>query len=391
MNLRFPPRAIPSPAVRSGRSATTQTARRRWRFWTPERLEERALLATFTVTDLSGDPKDAGSLPHAVGQANAAPGSTIVFQPGLAGTIPLTASLNLRTAMTITGPGASLLAVQGGGAQANFSAVNVTGGATATLSGLTITGGNAGGTPGGGIDVGPQSTLMLTGSTITNCTAAAGGGVFDFGNITMINCAVSGNRASNGGGIAIGSGATMAMTGCTVVGNTIDAQGIEGGGIDNRGTLTLTNCTVAGNSANNKGGGIGNFGTLTVINSTVAGNSGTTGGGIFGFANFGPTMLINSTVAGNSASSGGGGLAIQKGVVQNFKVTLHRSIVANNSLGASPSGPASDIAGTVDPASSFNIIGPGGSGGLVNGVNHNIVIAARHRGRAGASPHVGGR
>jgi hypothetical protein len=57
-------------------------------------------------------------------------------------------------------------------------------------------------------------------------------------------------------------------------------------------------------------------------------------------------------------------------------VTLHESIVASNFLGAAPSSAPSDITGMVDLARSFNVIRPGGSGGLVDGVHHNIVIAA---------------
>jgi hypothetical protein len=50
---------------------------------------------------------------------------------------------------------------------------------------------------------------------------------------------------------------------------------------------------------------------------------------------------------------------------------LDNSIVAGNFLYMG--GPASDIGGTVDPGSSYNLIGTGGSGGLSDGVNHNLV------------------
>jgi hypothetical protein len=101
--------------------------------------------------------------------------------------------------------------------------------------------------------------------------------------------------------------------------------------------------------------------------------------------------LMNSTIAGNAASMTGGGLAVENGALPGGPVRLRDSVVANNTLGAAPSSPPNQIAGKVDPASSFNIIGPGGSGGLKNGVNHNtvIVIAPLHRGRLGARGHAG--
>jgi hypothetical protein len=106
------------------RLTTRQRNTCRWRSWVPELLEDRRLLSTFTVSDLSGDPNDAGSLPHAVQLANAAPGSTIVFQSGLAGVIPLAATIQVTAPMTITGPGASSLVLLGGGAQSGFNVLS---------------------------------------------------------------------------------------------------------------------------------------------------------------------------------------------------------------------------------------------------------------------------
>jgi hypothetical protein len=68
---------------------------------------------------------------------------------------------------------------------------------------------------------------------------------------------------------------------------------------------------------------------------------------------------------------GGGGIEVAGGAT---RLTLNHSSVAGNfALNV-----ASDIhtvdVGAVDPASANNLIGTGGSGGLVNGVNGNIVL-----------------
>ena len=74
----------------------------------------------------------------------------------------------------------------------------------------------------------------------------------------------------------------------------------SGGGIANYGALTVTNSTLADNSSY-AGGGIYNATTLTVTNSTLSGNSGNLGGGI---ANAGDITVTNSIIAGNTATSG---------------------------------------------------------------------------------------
>ena len=367
-----------------------------------------------TVSDLSGDPNDPGSLPHAVQQANLNPDSMIQFQSGLSGTIPLSSTLELSADVAIVGLGANVLTVKGGGSGSNFSVFTVDAGVTAMLSGLTITGGSAAngggidnsgtmtltnstvsgnsanGGDGGGILNTSTGTMTLTTCTVSGNTAFAGGGILNNGTMTLTTCTVSGNTASPtgyGGGIL--NGGTMTLTTCTVSGNTAFAISFffptgYGGGIDNDGTMTLTNCTVSGNEAGNtaasggffgSGGGIDNDGTKTLNNCTVSGNTANGGGG--GIFNNGTMTLTNCTVSGNTANGSGGGIAVSGGTV-----TLRNSIVAGNVQQATPSAgttPA-DIVGAVDPASASNLIGTGGSGGLTNGVNHNIV---------GADPRLG--
>jgi hypothetical protein len=75
--------------------------------------------------------------------------------------------------------------------------------------------------------------------------------------------------------------------------------------------------------------------------------------------------LINLTISGNHAALGGG---IYRA---NGNITLKNTIVAGNFRNATTT--ADDVTGTIAAASSFNLIGTGGAGGLTNGTNSNQV------------------
>src|SRR5262249_1381015 len=93
-----------------------------------------ARASVFTVLTLN----DSGprSLRQALDSANADPGSTITFAPGLSGTITLSSELIVTNNVTIQGPGANVLSIAGGSGVRIFQ---IFGGST-TLSGLTLTG-----------------------------------------------------------------------------------------------------------------------------------------------------------------------------------------------------------------------------------------------------------
>src|SRR5690348_9805442 len=189
-------------------------------------LEGRRLPSMFTVTS-TNDNGGSGTLRSAVLQADSAGGSnTIAFDPTVFATpqsITLSGGELLLTSGTITvnGPGAGLLTVNGNQFDRIFQ---VNAGVTASISGLTITNG---------------------GSTI-------GGGLYVQGNATLTNCTISGNSATDGGGLY--SSGRLTLTGCTISGNT--AQ--YGGALWTRGTATLTGCTISGNSSY-MGGGVLNY------------------------------------------------------------------------------------------------------------------------------------
>jgi hypothetical protein len=191
---------------------------------------------------------------------------------------------------------------------------------------------------------------------------------------------ISGNNASRV--FNINTGKTASIIGLTMTGG---ASANDAGAILNDGALTIVNSTLSGNAAVNDGGAINSSATatsLTLINTTISGNTAALGGGGV-FVGGGTATTINSTITNNTADSDNNGLGAGGGIlVQAGTVTLKNTIVAGNFNEDGASDAADDISGTVDAASSFNLIGTGGAGGLTNGVNNNQVGVA--------SPGLGG-
>lgn len=265
---------------------------------------------------LNTDDSGAGSLRQAI--ADAGNGDTILFDSSLNGqTITLTSGQLLITkTLTISGPGANLLAISGNNASRVFYITS-----TATISGVTIKEGLA--FPGGGIY--NSGTLNLINSTVfSNAvnTLSVGGGIYNSGTANLINSTVFSNTATSGGGIrnsGFSSSGTLNLINSTVFSNTAP----RGGGIENSlGTINLTNSTISGNKSDSGGGIFSSSGTVTLTNSTVSDNTAAdNGGGIYD--HFGTVNLTNSTISGNSAN-GGGGIVIQG------TVTLINSTVSGN-------------------------------------------------------------
>src|SRR5205085_2030672 len=100
----------------------------------------------------------------------------------------------------------------------------------------------------------------------------------------------------------------------TINGNTAGSPSSigYGGGIRNYGPLTLNNSTVSGNIADgtgnspSSGGGIYNasFGTVNLNNTTIVGNSSQDAGGIFNHDYYeGRVTMRNTILAGNTAGA----------------------------------------------------------------------------------------
>jgi hypothetical protein len=168
----------------------------------------------------------------------------------------------------------------------------VSSGAQVTLNGLVITGGSSSAGDGGGLL--NFGTLTLNGTTVTNNTAtdsagaAIGGGIYNNGALTLNSSTVSSNTAASSGG---GEG--------------------HGGGIYNdvSGAITLNNSSLTGNTAGGPssdygfgggiymgGGSVTLAGTSTITANTATGTTGAAGGGVY---------VQGGTLSGATAGAGG--------------------------------------------------------------------------------------
>jgi hypothetical protein len=358
------------------RDRSSGRPRRARRLWALECLEVRALLAAtvYTVdalTDTGAGSGRAGDLQYVIDQADANPnpdGSLIQFEPSLFSaprTITLSSTLDLTgTAgpVVISGPGANRLTISGNGDAEVFS---IASGVTATLQDLAIARGSA--TLAGGI-LNDGGTLTISDSTIVNNSAGLAGGILnDGGTLTISDSTIVNNSAGLAGGI-FNDGGTVSISDSTIASDTAN---YSGGGIYNEGELTVTGSTLADNSAHN-GGGIDNYyGALTISDSTLADNSAYDGGGVE--LTYGPMKAINDTFAYNFVNGAGGGIYIHGGMA-----TLDNTIVALNtqlSIGGITPDDISQSGGVVSPASANNLIGTGGSGGLVAVADNQVGVA----------------
>jgi hypothetical protein len=164
-------------------------------------------------------------------------------------------------------------------------------GATAEIKGMTIRHGHPHVYPQGGGGIANFGTLTVEKCVVRDNSANDGGGIFNHGTMTVLNSSVHDNlgdriappgyECGSGGGIKNGFRSTLTLENCTVAGN--QALG-KGGGlfVACEGTATVTNCTISGNFAKRDGGGVHIKGAATFAHCTVAQNeSSQTGGGIY--------------------------------------------------------------------------------------------------------------
>jgi predicted outer membrane repeat protein len=273
---------------------------------------------TFTVNTI--DEHDDGvcgeedcTLHEAVAAANAdGDANDIVFINGLTGTIMTDGfdGLLIQNPLTITGPGARLLTISGNHATRVF----FVGFTEAEIDSVTIADGS-------GIE----------------------GAVVTFGQLTVTNCTVIGNAATDGS---------------------------SGGGVhgEDGSALILKNCTFCGNTAEGSGGAVFGF-AVTATNCTFNNNSGAFGGALDIVGNEG-SSLIACTITDNHTTETD--LLAAGGVIYNGNtLQVANSLIAGNTIG---DGTPGDVFGTFVSAG-YNLIGAMDppSSGFTDGINHDHV------------------
>jgi predicted outer membrane repeat protein len=281
-----------------------------------ECLEDRIVLTTWPVTKTIDDATVSGTLRYAV--AHAMSGDTIqLVSNQLNGPINLSGKeLLLNKNLTISASDATLKATISG--QQLSRVFEVASGVTVSLNNLIITGGNADiSWNGGGIY--NWGTLTLSGCTLSgNSAYSFGGGIYNegTGTLTLSSSTLSGNSADFGGGIYNHFG-KVTDSGSTLSGNTATDDG--GGLYDSAGTVQLTWTLLSGNKANRGGGAFESAGKLTVYAGNLHDNTaGLDGGGLYndqGWVSvqalvlpiFSTFLVFRSSLATNHADSGHGG------------------------------------------------------------------------------------
>lgn len=248
--------------------------------------------------------------------------------------ITLTADITLTAPLpALNNPDATGILLDGAGftldAAGTGTALAITRVTIATIRDITITGG-AGSS---GLD------------------GKSGGGIFNLGDLTVIDATITGNTATFGAGIMNAGGedggsAALQLTGVTISGNQASNAG---GGLGNYGntstaSATVTNSVISGNSASQYGGGIANNGVsgaadLTVTNSTIHSNQSSYGGGLFNNGNSGQATatFIRSTLSGNTVTESGGAL-FNNGNLGTATLSLTNSTVSGNTSNKSGGG-----------------------------------------------------
>jgi hypothetical protein len=225
-------------------------------------------------------------------------GGTVTFATNVA--ITFTGTLVISNNTVIDG-GNNTITLSGNNAVRLFE---VRSNVSLTLQKLTLTGGNVSGANGGdGGDGDDEINVGGNGRKGTNGVEAFGAGIYNLGNLTVMNSRLTANIAKGGNGGDGGDGGSGDFEGGDG-GNGGSGGRAYGSAIYSVGTLLLTNCTISGISATGGNGGDG--GAAGGGGFPGQAGNGAPGAAAFGvgICSFGTARIFNSTFSGNTATGG---------------------------------------------------------------------------------------
>ncbi|HQU85703.1 MAG TPA: choice-of-anchor Q domain-containing protein [Pyrinomonadaceae bacterium] len=229
--------------------------------------------------------------------------------------ITLTSALPvINKDLVINGPVNKVQITKDGSFSGRIFDINGTKNTSVELKKLEIFGGNPTASNGGAIRI-SGGVVTVENCILRNNSATNGGGISAENNLArlrLVNSSVSNNSSTNLGGGVYGSASFINIKGSTIDTNTVP---LEGGGVWATGLLFISNSTVYGNqttTAAGVGGGVVLNGTivgcgLDITASTITANNsqtGTTGGVATNCApGAGSVKIKNSIIAGNTSTT----------------------------------------------------------------------------------------
>ena len=265
-------------------------------------------------------------------------------------------------------------------------------------------------TVGGGIYV--LGTLHMSGGTILDCTANAGGGVYIYAGSfvmtggTIENCRVSGTMNVYGGGVQISGGGSFRMDGGSIVNCSVshasepDVLSFGGGGVSAyQGTFAMNDGLISGCSSDFNGGGI--YVSDQTVAVTLSGGiiencrAAVNGGGIF-LLNSSHVTMTGGTIRGCQAT-GGGAVCVQ-GASGKLDLQGGTLVGSGNAADADPVYDAEDggaiyvVGGTLQMSggSIRNFTVSNNGGGIYLGLNGTLIITGGQVSRCTALNNGGG-
>lgn len=315
------------------------------------------------------------SLRAAIMQSNFTGGNPTIVLP--AGIYRLTQSgtestpgefddLDIYTSLSIWGSGPTATIIDGNFASRAFEILN-----NVTISGVGIRNGDVTSSNGDGGGILNFGNLSLVDVSISNSKAVSGGGISTSQKFTAERLSLYDNSASSQGGGLHNNSFQLSIISNGSISHNSAAD--EGGGILNSGILELRQSTISGNSSEVDGGGIANQMELTVFGGSISNNSAKNDAG--GIGNEGKLRVFDAQIQFNVAGRDAGGVGTLSAA------EIYRTKISNNSAGrdAGGLGVTQDSNGTAVSvqvtASSINNNTATRNGGGVGLLGDNVRVA----------------